>query len=673
MCRWQNSIAFTLTDLGIFVSSISAYAARICHQSIARSGFLILAIFAQNTLAEDSCPDLSGIWMVTESVTLTITTNGDSDTISQNATGSVEFTQDGCTVQYFQSVPLPEGGTLHVERTGTITGNTVKFSGIAAIVQEGVTCSENSLTVVGTINGNRIDANSTINIQCSIPGLVQTVTGQGTAIFIGPPSDQDSDTIADENDNCPETANPSQANFDGDSEGDACDLDDDNDSVLDELDAFPFDATESVDTDGDGTGNNADTDDDNDGVADPEDAFPLDPGRFRPRLSPIAVIELPVIGLQLRSPFGELLVVPSTVTAVSLNVTAVDPIGAGFITVWPCGVARPLASNLNYLSGDIVPNGVIASVGNLGSMCFYSLSSTDLIVDISGWIEGTSYVGATPKRLVDTRDGTGGVLGPINRSTPLTIQITDLLVLDAFGDSTTIPPSIGAVALNVTAVQPSSSGFLTLWPCDVARPLSSNLNYTQSDIVANGVIAPVSAEGTVCLYSQAPTDIVVDLAGWFPGQSFTSTTPTRLVDTRDGTGGSTGPITSTDELSVPIHNITLFVDGQNEPVPVIATAAALNVTIVNPTRSGFATVWPCGVSRPLASNLNFTTGQVVANNVIAPIGKDGSVCVYTNVPADIVVDITGWFTDSDFGKFVGATPQRFVDTRDSTGPAPNGN
>jgi len=50
----------------------------------------------------------------------------------------------------------------------------------------------------------------------------------------------------------------------------------DNDGVLDTLDAFPFDSTESVDTDGDGIGNNADTDDDGDGVADVDDAFPLD-------------------------------------------------------------------------------------------------------------------------------------------------------------------------------------------------------------------------------------------------------------------------------------------------------------------------------------------------------------------------------------------------------------
>jgi CubicO group peptidase (beta-lactamase class C family) len=383
------------------------------------------------------------------------------------------------------------------------------------------------------------------------------------------------------------------------------------------------------------------------------------------RLVPPEVIEIPVIGVQLTSPSGELLLVPANATAVALNVTAVNPTHAGFITVWPCGVARPLASNVNYVAGDIVPNGVIATVGNEGSVCFFSQRETDLIVDIAGWFEGTAYTGATPKRLNDTRDGTGGTFGPIDASNPMTIQVTGLQVDGANGELTTIPTTIGAVALNVTVVQPSRAGFVTVWPCDVARPLSSNVNYTSGQIVANGVIAPVSAAGTVCLYSLASTHVVVDLAGWLPEQSFTGITPTRLVDTRDGTGGRSDPITSLDELSIPIQGIMLEVDGQLQQLPITATAAALNVTVVNPLGAGFATVWPCGVTRPLASNMNFVAGQVVANNVVAPIGNDGTVCLYSSATTDVIVDIAGWFSSSESGAFVGTAPRRVMDTRGS--------
>jgi hypothetical protein len=88
--------------------------------------------------------------------------------------------------------------------------------------------------------------------------------------------DTDSDGILDVNDNCVSEPNSDQLDTDGDSVGNACDLDDDNDGVADNEDAFPLDSIESVDTDSDGVGNNADQDDDGDGVIDTLDAFPLD-------------------------------------------------------------------------------------------------------------------------------------------------------------------------------------------------------------------------------------------------------------------------------------------------------------------------------------------------------------------------------------------------------------
>jgi hypothetical protein len=88
-------------------------------------------------------------------------------------------------------------------------------------------------------------------------------------------ADADGDGVGDEDDNCPNTANADQLDTDGDSQGDVCDEDDDNDEVPDSSDAFPLDSEESVDTDGDGTGNNADSDDDGDTVEDTSDNCPL--------------------------------------------------------------------------------------------------------------------------------------------------------------------------------------------------------------------------------------------------------------------------------------------------------------------------------------------------------------------------------------------------------------
>ena len=439
---------------------------------------------------------------------------------------------------------------------------------------------------------------------------------------------------------------------DGDGQPNNVDLDDDGDGVPDTSDAFPLDSSETTDSDGDGIGDNIDN-------------------FTAVRLDPSKEINLPVVGVGLTSPSGEALIVPSSATAVSLNVTVVNPVGSGFITVYPCGVTRPVASNVNYVAGQVIPNGVIAPVGSNGEVCFFSSTETDILVDVAGWFTGDSFTGATPTRLVDSRDGTGSPIAKLTNISPLAVQIINLAVTTANGSSATIPANISAASLNVTVVNPESSGFITVYPCDVSRPNASNVNFGVNQVVANGVVAPVGSSGRVCLFSSVPTDIIVDLAGWFGGSSFTGATPSRRVDTRDGTGGRLGAISNVDELPVPVRGVTLSVSGTNQVVPAGATAAALNVTAVNPAVSGFVTVYPCGVSRPLASNLNYVAGDVVANNVVAPIGSNGSICLFSQSSSDIIVDIAGWFEGSAQNGFVGTTPKRLVDTRDGTGPVPN--
>jgi len=476
----------------------------------------------------------------------------------------------------------------------------------------------------------------------------------------------------------------SSTDTDGDGTPDSTDADDDNDGVPDVSDTFPTDSAESTDTDGDGTGNNADTDDDDDGVADTSDAFPLDSGETQDgdgdgigdnadigiRLTSSTLLELPIIGRTLTATTGESLTVPLEATAVALNVTVVNPSLSGYVTVWPCGVDRPVASNVNFVAGDIVPNGVIAPIGVDGKVCFFAFSATDLVVDVAGWFVGDSFVGSTPQRLVDSRIANGTATRErITRDSPLRIKVTDLAVSTANGSATLVPSQVSAVALNVTAVSPVADGFFTAYPCDVDRPVSSNVNFGRGQVVANGVIAPVSAEGEVCLYTSSSSHVVVDLAGWFIG-GFTGSIPERLVDTRNGTGGRRDRLTSGSVFEVPVSGVNLSVGGMPKAVPSSATAVALNVTAVSPSGGGFITVYPCGVSRPNASNLNYIRNDVVANNVIAAVGANGSVCVYTSSSSHLVVDVSGWFSGTSTDGFVGATPQRFVDTRFGDGPPP---
>lgn len=439
-----------------------------------------------------------------------------------------------------------------------------------------------------------------------------------------------------------------ETDTDGDGIPDSTDTDDDNDGVLDVDDAFPLDISETTDTDGDGIGDNADI-----GI----------------RVTPANELQLPIVGRSFTSG-GETLTVPANATAAFLNVTVVNPSGSGFVTVWPCGVPRPIAANVNYVLGDIVPNGVIAPIGADGKVCFFSSASTDLVVDVSGWFVGESFVGATPKRLVDTRIATGTpTAARITRNQPLRIKVTDIAVETAGGVPTTVPSQVTAVALNVVSVSPADPGFFTVYPCDVDLPVSANLNYRRNEIKGNGVVAPVSADGEVCLFTFATSHVVVDLSGWFVS-GFTGATPKRLVDTRILNGAPNGRLGARNVLEIPVHGTSLSVGGSSTILPSSATAVALNVVAVTPSAGGFMTVFPCGVTQPNTANLNYLLNDIVGNNVIAPVGANGSVCIFTLNPSDLVVDISGWFDGTSTNGFVGVTPARLVDTRFGTGPRP---
>ena len=97
--------------------------------------------------------------------------------------------------------------------------------------------------------------------------------------------------------------------------------------------------------------------------------------------------------------------VPADASAVVLNVTVTNPLGAGFVTVWPCDQPRPMASNLNYSNGQTVPNAVVTKLAAEGSVCLFALTAADLVVDVEGAFTATAgYVPVTPSRLLDTRD-----------------------------------------------------------------------------------------------------------------------------------------------------------------------------------------------------------------------------------------------------------------------------
>ena len=348
----------------------------------------------------------------------------------------------------------------------------------------------------------------------------------------------------------------------------------------------------------------------------------------------------------------------SGVSAVVLNATVVTPTAHGFLTVWPSGQPRPLASNLNFVPGQTVPNMVTVAVGTGGAVdVFNPAGSTHLLFDVVGFYAtaggpaGSRYFPTNfPTRAFDTRSGAGGVgAAPLGPGGTLEFQ---------FGGVGDVPSSgVRAVVMNVTVDQPTAPGYLSIYPAGVARPEVSSLNFVPGLTVANLVTVPVSESGAVRFFNAlGSTHVIVDVFGWYAdggGRAtfgrFVPLTPYRADDSR------LRPL-----LTPRGGNIYGVVLGGVGSIPAgAASAVVTNVTVVQPQPGGWLTAFPnlfCQV--PEISNINYETLRTTPNMVIvtmAPFaGCDAlnresmlySISRHWLVEsrADVIVDVFGYFS-----------------------------
>ena len=232
----------------------------------------------------------------------------------------------------------------------------------------------------------------------------------------------------------------------------------------------------------------------------------------------------------------------------------------------------------------------------------------------------TDFVPLSPTRILDTRGSAKPAAG----------ETVDLQVTGAGG----VPASgVGAVVMNVTATRASAPGFVTVWPTGQPLPTASNLNIEHVDqTVPNLVIVPVGTNGKVSIYTQSGTDLIADVAGWYPtGSTFNPLSPTRILDTR----GSAKPAAG--------ETVDLQVTGAGGVPASGVGAVVMNVTATRASAPGFVTVWPTGQPLPTASNLNIEhVDQTVPNLVIVPVGTNGKVSIYTQSGTDLIADVAGW-------------------------------
>jgi hypothetical protein len=287
-------------------------------------------------------------------------------------------------------------------------------------------------------------------------------------------------------------------------------------------------------------------------------------------------------------------------------------------------------------------------------------------------VASATYHALTPPvRLLDTRIG-NGLTGRLVANTPASFDVTS-----AGRPGSPVPAGATAVTGNLTVTAASSSWSVFLGPIPEAQPTSSTINFAAGETTANGLTVALGSGGTLsATYMSSAgntTDLVFDVTGYFTpdttGATYHPMTPVRMLDTRVGNG-----LSQKLDANTPV---TFFVTSQNRAgstVPAGATAVTGNVTVTDETSSWAVYVGPTPLATPGTSTLNFTAGEIQANNLTVALGPDGSLsATYLSAAGnttDLVFDVTGYYTpDLTGAQYVPVTPVRLLDTRVGNGLA----
>ncbi len=321
-----------------------------------------------------------------------------------------------------------------------------------------------------------------------------------------------------------------------------------------------------------------------------------------------------------------------------------------------------------------------------------------------------TYVPISPIRICDTRvnnsinsdivnnqcNSNGTASGTLGAGKSINVGVTG--TFESTNSSASSPVTIAtnatAIVANITATNTTANGgFLIAYPTGSTMPNTSIVDFNANDTVPNLIQIGVGVNGDISIYNfNGNTDVVVDLEGYFIPTGTSSTTgeyvpisPVRVCDTRplnppsvvnnqcdtspNGTLGSN----TTIEVNVAGSGQR----GTLDNVPINATAVVLNVTATNTTSNGgFLTVYPSNLtSIPNSSNLNFNSGDSVANRVLVPIDpSNGDISIYNYIGnTDVIVDVNGYYLNSNQttpgSSFTPIVPTRICDTRVANPPS----
>jgi len=358
------------------------------------------------------------------------------------------------------------------------------------------------------------------------------------------------------------------------------------------------------------------------------------------------------------------------VASVLINITAENPQSWGWLAAYPAGASQSGVSNVNWIKGQPAQaNLAVVPVGNSGQIEIYNgalQGTTNFQIDLEGYFaQQTSEAGLlykiNPTRIVDTRCS----LYFSSFCSQLPSQNANLVAIAPKNyEAATVTGIAGvpqgsseAVVLNVTVVNPTSGGFLTVETAPNTSPTTSSLNWQSSQTVAARVVAQVGSSNLLYFYngSSSPLNIVIDLDGWFSssvaafngGLSYQQVTPFRLFDTRcynNSTSLTCSQIPAVNAtLKTFTSSLTQIVSGASvSSVAANAQALVLNLTATDTTQWSYFTAYPSG-SLPWASDLNWQANQTIANLTFVNLASGGTFELYNGSGlADAIGDVFGY-------------------------------
>jgi uncharacterized repeat protein (TIGR01451 family) len=233
--------------------------------------------------------------------------------------------------------------------------------------------------------------------------------------------------------------------------------------------------------------------------------------------------------------------VPITYTIVASNAGPSDAPGAtvadtlpATITgaTWTCGgagggtctgagtgdindtVNLPAGGSVTYILTGTVTAGTTGSLSNTATVTApgavtdpdpadNSATDTDTVI-------GQLFFALTPCRVVDTRGG-----APIGGPALQGQQTRTLAVAGICG----IPSTAKAIAVNLTANQPTAAGFIVLFPAGLPQPPTSNVNYALGRTRANNAVVTLNGLGEIAAFAGQPAGttvhLILDVSGYF--------------------------------------------------------------------------------------------------------------------------------------------------------------